>query len=572
MEQANRLIESVVGRRAARLGAAVVAATLGMSATARAQYPVDNTHVNDANNRIGSGGENQRRNIAPDVTPNDIVYGNVTGGRGFRAPASGDPREFRGPTVGQQVDRFTARSAGAPMAGDTRANNDLTVARPYYGDSRAVAPPAGYVPPVMGSSGYIPGASLTTPVNTPASLLPRPGELIIPGPVDARQQTLITASPVYGVRPWNPEDPGARNFLSNYTNLRPGSSADRFRLDDSQVRRMRLELQQLLAEPQGASGEPGGRIEPNKSPSELDAGSRNPAALATPELGATAMRTQLETAALTADTRTDQSHRQTLALAMPAQVTPQYAELRRRLQEYERSEPASDAESARRFQQLKQTRDELEAGKAEPLPGAVRPPAGTGDNAAPRFFPGAPAPSSAPTTAAGGGPVKIPAPLVISSLAEGVKAPGLAGLLRDAEKLMREGKYISALDRYDAALEVAPENPLIQLGKAHAELAAGYYARAESHLRALLGKDQALLLGRYDLPGQIGQDRLQFITRDLKEIAAAQPRQARAVLLLAYIAHNRGDDASASDWLAAASSRAGGGDALVKLFQHHWGL
>ena len=48
---------------------------------------------------------------------------------------------------------------------------------------------------------------------------------------------------------------------------------------------------------------------------------------------------------------------------------------------------------------------------------------------------------------------------------------------------MKQGKFSSALDKYDQAEQVAPNNSLIKLGRANAELGASYFARADQHLR-----------------------------------------------------------------------------------------
>src|ERR1700729_3953881 len=68
---------------------AVMAATpvLALTGTAMAQYRVDDSHVNDANNRIGSGGYNNSHDLTPrnlSVSGNDIISGNVTGNSYFR--------------------------------------------------------------------------------------------------------------------------------------------------------------------------------------------------------------------------------------------------------------------------------------------------------------------------------------------------------------------------------------------------------------------------------------------------------------------------------------------------------
>ena len=85
--------------------------------TAQAQQRVENGRANDANNRIGSGGYNDPRpNMRRTVTGNQIVTGNVTGGKEFRGPVGYvDEHEFRGPTASGDVsDPFIRGSAGVP--------------------------------------------------------------------------------------------------------------------------------------------------------------------------------------------------------------------------------------------------------------------------------------------------------------------------------------------------------------------------------------------------------------------------------------------------------------------------
>src|SRR3954447_12338536 len=70
---------------------------------ALAQGRVNNGNALDANNRVGSGGSNDgaggNRAGFTGVTGNDIVTGNVTGGKGFHGTINyTDPRAFRGNT------------------------------------------------------------------------------------------------------------------------------------------------------------------------------------------------------------------------------------------------------------------------------------------------------------------------------------------------------------------------------------------------------------------------------------------------------------------------------------------
>jgi hypothetical protein len=119
---------------------------------------------------------------------------------------------------------------------------------------------------------------------------------------------------------------------------------------------------------------------------------------------------------------------------------------------------------------------------------------------------------------------------------------------------------------------VIPNNPLVNLGRAHAELGASYYARAESHLRDLLSNHPELLVAQYDLTGMLGEQRLQTLVRDLKELAKKDQKEPRPLLLLSYIAYNTGREGEAAAYLDLADKRTGGTDPFYKLLRKNWTL
>ncbi|MGB7160558.1 MAG: hypothetical protein WBD40_21010, partial [Tepidisphaeraceae bacterium] len=182
------------------------------------------------------------------------------------------------------------------------------------------------------------------------------------------------------------------------------------------------------------------------------------------------------------------------------------------------------------------------------------------------------APAAEPQAAPAPGPSAKPGPVKIETLAKGVPGKGLADLLTSAESLMKQGRFTSALEKYDQAEQVAPNNPLIKLGRANAELGASYFARADAHLREAFTADAALLMGQYDLRAFLGEDRLKVVASDLKEIANAEQSQARPVFLLAYIAYNSGNERMAAGYLDLADKRSGGKDPLIKKMREHWTL
>ncbi|HMO24688.1 MAG TPA: hypothetical protein PKB10_00310 [Tepidisphaeraceae bacterium] len=168
---------------------AAVAAVPVMASVSFGQYRVDNRANTGANNRVGAGGQNDPVNRGyPGQVGNNIVYNNITGGRGFRGSSVGDPRAFRGSVAGGRVDSFIAGSAGVTTGG--RASINTTNVQPYFGESRAVAPPAGFAP-LPGASGYVPARVTFNPVdirlNTDRSdipVLPGLGQAGVPGQVD----------------------------------------------------------------------------------------------------------------------------------------------------------------------------------------------------------------------------------------------------------------------------------------------------------------------------------------------------------------------------------------------------
>jgi len=160
----------------------------------------------------------------------------------------------------------------------------------------------------------------------------------------------------------------------------------------------------------------------------------------------------------------------------------------------------------------------------------------------------------------------------ITSLATGIKSKSLATLLKNAEEQMRAGKFTSALDTYDAAAQVAPNNPFITLGRSFSELGASYYTKADGDLRNAIRSEPALLVGQYDLKGFIGDSRLSFIIKDLTDISTSESKSPRAPFLLGYIYYNLADKAKATEYMNTALQRSGGSDPVIQQIQESWGL
>ena len=175
-------------------------------------------------------------------------------------------------------------------------------------------------------------------------------------------------------------------------------------------------------------------------------------------------------------------------------------------------------------------------------------------------------------------PSQIPQPkaqqsnIVIPSFAREETNKNVQPLLAKAEELMKQGKFSSAVDQYDQAEQMAPNDSFVWLGRANAELGTTSYGLAEQHLRRAFMADQALMMARYDLGELLGNDRLQYLIKDLKEIAQANPSESRPVFLLAYICYNMNKDRAAANYLNLAAKREGKPDPLYQLLQQRWNL
>jgi tetratricopeptide (TPR) repeat protein len=280
------------------------------------------------------------------------------------------------------------------------------------------------------------------------------------------------------------------------------------------------------------------------------------------------------------------TRQQLLTLVPASEQSAQLKDLVQRLaQSRQRMSPAQAAQAYNEENRLNtQSKDDAEKAAKLPAAGApaTTPPNGTPDTTPPGMLgtttpgntlkPGDTVPPSMNPILTGpmtGGSDKA---YMITSLAAGIKAQGLANLLKTAEDQMRQGKFSTALNTYDTARQVAPNNPFAALGQAFAELGAASYGRAEQDFRqAFQAESGAVLLGTYDLRGFLGEDRLKFVVKDLKDINAKEKNE-RAAFLLAYIAHNLGDDENAAKLLNDAEQRAGGNDSTISLMRDSWQL
>lgn len=557
------------------LAAAIsTAAAVAMPALGQQRVGSDG-HALDANNRIGSGGYNTAPSDNLNVTPGDVVYGNVTGGRAFSGPVrSTDPRAFTGPIPGGIVDRFVRDSSGSPTPFAPRT--DLNVPQPYFGMSRGVAPPTGYVPEGF-NGGYVRGdvspgrtrgdVRLGDPFSGVENItLPQAGESYFAGPVnDQTNNSLITASPLYGIRLWQPGSADNQTSFQNFTTIAADSALPPVNPADVNT-----------AQPASGSQNQQGQQQPlNQQPLQSPL----------PPLGYTPLPSQNPTNA-PLPSGVDSQLGGSYQLLTPAERTPQYQQMHQRLEEFYKSQSLSDARAKQLADQQMKLRLKAKQAQTESQQNQTstqQPPAATDqkaktpllvpnfDKQASEIVQGENKKTQTPT-AGESTPPALPSPIKVESLAEGVKTPGLANHLARAEQLMKEGKFSSAIEHYQQAQEISPNNALVLLGRANAELGGGYYAQAAEHLRQAYLADPTIAMGQYDLKEMIGSKRLMQISADLKEIAGKNPKDPSPIFLLSYIAYNTGSPDMAARWLDEANRRAGGHAMVFELLKSHWSL
>ncbi len=588
---------------------------VGFVRTAQAQFRVGaDGHANDANTRLGSGGYNSGRDASYNSAFNNttnVLTGNVSGLNYFHGNSNGifDGNTVQANTETGASDRINRTVGPANGGAPQSAGGNYT---PYYFGSRTTNTPDNFVPTANGA-GLIPAPTINplTPdsdsrlgdVNQGISkrnLLPAPGEVDMAGPVDTSGlQSMYTMSPLYGVRKNEAGNANDSFFLSQYTNYRQTTPAERSRLDPQALQRMQQELNSVSSpeeQQNNGTGNIGGGSQANPakpSPGNLSPDQLNTGALNSTSLSGQTMASQVGSSKV--DTSLSSGQGLQNRLMIPA--AKQSAQLQALEKKYE-GQKLTDAQSAQLMTQeqslLKQeAKKNAPNGKTGPDGKAVagtaggRPLAGNGIETPRRtnavgldMTAGAPAPRTGnqpglektlpPVINGHESSAADNQPFVVTSLASGIKAKGLFDLLKTAEEQMRSGKFSQAIDTYDTAEQVAPNNPFVPLGRGFAELGRSYYAKADADFNRAITAEPAILAGQYDLKGFIGDDRVRFVQNDLQQIGTTE-KSARSAVLLAFIAHNVADDNTAAMQLDEATTR-GGYTSTVDAMRQAWGL
>ena len=185
-----------------------------------------------------------------------------------------------------------------------------------------------------------------------------------------------------------------------------------------------------------------------------------------------------------------------------------------------------------------------------------------------------PAFTTMPSNMGGGAGVGLPPvsapPVPIDSFASGIQAKGLAGLIANAELNVQQHHYDKAIAQYNAAIDVAPNNPLILMARATAELGGGYYAQASADIHLAVAQDPAVLMGQYDLQKHLGADRLKSLLADLKQMAKESDDDTLHAFLLTFAYYNSQHLGQAVDWLNITDKRAKGQDLTIVQMKRYW--
>lgn len=119
----------------------------------------------------------------------------------------------------------------------------------------------------------------------------------------------------------------------------------------------------------------------------------------------------------------------------------------------------------------------------------------------------------------------------------GDKRTRLADLTREAEAALANGKYLTAESRYRQILLSSKGDPLPRVGLIHAQLGAGMFRSAGVNLRALFVQHPELIAARYEPNLLPPESRMQWIQQELQSVISQGEGGKNAPLLLAYLGY-----------------------------------
>ncbi len=124
-------------------------------------------------------------------------------------------------------------------------------------------------------------------------------------------------------------------------------------------------------------------------------------------------------------------------------------------------------------------------------------------------------------------------------------------LVRQGEQSLRDGEYFQAERRFDQALAIAADNPLVEAGIAHAQIGSGLYLSAGLTLKNLFEARPELIDARYDAALLPKGERLNAAVTLMRERITKGDDAPGYGLVLAYIGHQTENRALVEEGLKA---------------------
>jgi hypothetical protein len=126
----------------------------------------------------------------------------------------------------------------------------------------------------------------------------------------------------------------------------------------------------------------------------------------------------------------------------------------------------------------------------------------------------------------------------LSNVPPGMEVTPFDTQMKRAEVMLKDGKYMDAVDQYQQALSMQPGNALALVGRAHAEIAAGMYQSAAMDLKTLFTQKPEMMSVRYTLNDFIPNKRIDNLMTDLLGLTTRDRSGNMASFLYCYIAYN----------------------------------
>jgi hypothetical protein len=126
-------------------------------------------------------------------------------------------------------------------------------------------------------------------------------------------------------------------------------------------------------------------------------------------------------------------------------------------------------------------------------------------------------------------------------------------LVRQGEDALKNGEYFQAERRFNQAQAIASDNPLVEVGIAHAQIGAGMFLSAGLTLRNLFNDHPELIDTKYEAKLLPTGERLAKAKELMRTRIGRGDDTAGYGLVLAYIGHQTGERAMVEEGLAAMS-------------------